>query len=621
MIKQKMYKLIMTAVVSLMFIFSIYSPGQGYTISHLEETNFRESILTKIEDYQLYEVIEEDLNSDGQKEFILIYRTEGTGSLLMYQVWGKAGGRWELWLEETDIYRGVVEVSNSLLVEKVPVYAEGDVNALPGSYLERCYEFTLKGDYLVKEVTRQQLFTHDASGVWENPPREVIEEMLTRAAIEKGVPPVLLKSIAYVESGLRQFHNGKPLLSFDGVTWGIMQVLPRSQDQEYMQKLKYDIEFNIREGTDILLEKWGYAFSSQAIIPKVGDGDPRPLEGWYFAMWAYNGWCESNNPNMIPYKFSSWTKTEAYQEKVIRIAKSEYGQEITSIPPEQLPATGRPSPQTFFNVPQPTHAWIYRIHEAGEILVDSSSTGLVLRNDMWQSIGRLSPGKRMEVLEGPVYHHGYLRYKIKTLEENNSLEKVGWVAMNWALPLEEFRVFMGVTRQSSGTLQLTAGSTGGKEVQYRFDVREMDSGKEYVPIRNYSKDPNFTWTGAVEGKLYELVVHALSQDDYAGCYVVFGNSDPNQGVPFQGLTTEVSSKGNDIHIFAIPEGGSQVIYALQYRKQGGEYSPLSTANPYQASPEFVKTLDFGQYEIVVHAIDMAGGLMRYYGYYTPFQHK
>ncbi len=626
MIKQKEYKLIVTAVVSLMFIFSMHSSAQGYTISPSgQEINFRDSILTQVEGYHLYEVIEEDVNGDEEKEFILIYRTEGTGSLLMYQVWGKSGGQWELWLEKKDIYRGTVEVKDSLVVEKIPIYAEGDANALPSSHLERRYEFTREGDYLVREETKQQVSIYDASGGWKNPPREVIEEMLTRAALEKGVPPVLLKSIAYVESRLRQFdeETGEPLLSFDGVTWGIMQVFPRSQDPEYLEKLKYDIEFNIQEGADILLEKWGFAFSSRPVIPRVGEGDPRLLESWYFALWAYNGWCESNNPNMIPYEFSNgWEKLEAYQEKVIRTAKSEFGQEINPISPEQLPEVNRPGAETFFEVPQPSHGVEYRIHEPGEILVDRSPTGLVLRDDSWQPIGSsLKPGTRMQVLEGPVLYQGYMRYKIKTIEVDKSQERVGWVAMNWAVPWEKLSAVLGVERKDSSNLQLTAGSTGGGEVQYRFDYREMGIGNDYETIRDYSPEPDFTWTDAVEGKLYEIVVHVKCQDDYEGYYVVFGNTDPDKGVPFEGLSMGVASKGNEIHVSGLPKGGSQVIYALQYRKKGGEYTSLDPSNPYQASPEFVKTLDYGEYEIVVHAIDMAGGLMEYYGSYMPFQHQ
>ncbi|UNC93474.1 S8 family serine peptidase [Candidatus Contubernalis alkaliaceticus] len=183
----------------------------------------------------------------------------------------------------------------------------------------------------------------------------------------------------------------------------------------------------------------------------------------------------------------------------------------------------------------------------------------------------------------------------------------------------EFNVTLGVHRVNATTLQLTAGSSAGNTL-YRFDVREMDSGGGYRMIRDYSTENNFTWEGAQDGVIYEIVVHGLSGLAYSGCYVVFGNTVPLPGDTFQGINMQVHSVGDKVHITALPQGGTNLIYALQFREMGGDYSILDSSNPYQASPSFIRDLEYGEYEIVVHGIDVAEGSLIYYGAYTPFIH-
>ena len=376
--------------------------------------------------YNLHDIIEADLNGDGQKEQVVLYKGRGTSSLLSYQVWHFHKGSWQLWHEQEALYQGIVEVRDGSLLERVPLYRKDDANALPGAFLERTYTFPGGVPTLVDE--KEELVLHPRStGDWENPPRAEIEEMIREAALLHGIPPVIVKAVAYTESNLRQFHNGEPLQSFDGVSWGIMQVTPHSHPQYDLEKLKYDIRYNIQAGTEILLEKWGYAFAGTPLIPKIGDNDPRVLENYYFTIWAYNGWSSVNNPNT--------TTTEVYQEKVIRHALQQFGQEITPIPPEELPEEGRPSPATSYDTPLPLHSGEYRTHHPGNTLI-SMSNNLALRNDSWTRLYPNIPyGKGLEVLAGPVLYNGYIRYQIETIEEDGETSRTGWVAMNWAFPM------------------------------------------------------------------------------------------------------------------------------------------------------------------------------------------
>lgn len=219
-----------------------------------------------------------------------------------------------------------------------------------------------------------------------NPSLDVINQKIETIAKEKGIPSVFLKAIAYQESTWRQFDSqGNPLLSRTvHPAIGIMQIATYSDsDLETIQKLKTDIDFNIRRGADLLNEKW-------AFVPKIGDGDRNKLENWYFALWAYNTWSGKNNPNEASLQNSGGSSTTqgstgtsdagsagtgspsgssssslqpVYQDQLFNaIANppswlSRYIQSVTvtRIPASSLPATGVPQAAVHLATPQPFH--------------------------------------------------------------------------------------------------------------------------------------------------------------------------------------------------------------------------------------------------------------------------
>jgi hypothetical protein len=159
-----------------------------------------------------------------------------------------------------------------------------------------------------------------------------IEEIIDRIAMERGVPSVIIKSIAKLESNISQFRpNGTPVVSPSGYI-GVMQV-GNSSGIFDTQRLKYDIEYNINAGIDVLLIKWNTSLISKR-VSKVGDMNPNILENWYFAIWAYNSWAGRNNPN---------ASSRAYQERVFDVSESRYNQTINSISASLLPASGVPT--------------------------------------------------------------------------------------------------------------------------------------------------------------------------------------------------------------------------------------------------------------------------------------
>ncbi|MDP2271875.1 MAG: hypothetical protein Q8N23_31285 [Archangium sp.] len=117
-------------------------------------------------------------------------------------------------------------------------------------------------------------------------------------------PCEVLKAIAMVESGWRQFcvpttpsdqvgGASRTIISFD-CGYGIGQVTSGMHIGEAPNfdraRVASDPTYNLATGTRILGEKW-------RATRCVGDNQPRVIEHWYSAVWAYNGLAYSNNPN------------------------------------------------------------------------------------------------------------------------------------------------------------------------------------------------------------------------------------------------------------------------------------------------------------------------------------
>lgn len=186
---------------------------------------------------------------------------------------------------------------------------------------------------------------------YQNPSLEETARKIEVIARSKQIPSMILKVIAFVESGWRQFDKeGNVVTNPYGQrpALGIMQITSYNpEDTDLVNKLKYDIDFNLAYGADLLNTKWNMA-------PQIGDGDRNKLENWYFALWAYNSWSTRNNPNN-----AAALGKVAYQDAVIRKAATEYFQglvtpvQITPVSPELLPADTIPKKDQTWNTPEP----------------------------------------------------------------------------------------------------------------------------------------------------------------------------------------------------------------------------------------------------------------------------
>ena len=120
------------------------------------------------------------------------------------------------------------------------------------------------------------------------------------------IPPVILKAIAWIESGwaqasydpLVQYGEVGPTLISHDCGYGIMQVTSGMQNLTGVPRMDQVMigghyGFNIARGARILADKWNMA---PEVRPLVGNRDPYIIENWYYALWGYNGFVWGNHP-------------------------------------------------------------------------------------------------------------------------------------------------------------------------------------------------------------------------------------------------------------------------------------------------------------------------------------
>ena len=250
-----------------------------------------------------------------------------------------------------------------------------------------------------------------------NPSREELELMIERVAQKRAIPSIFLKAIARVESCYEHYNkDGSPKIT--GTSIGLMQINNRNGGYD-SDKLKYDIMYNIEAGADVLMSKW--SMSSYNTVSSVGNMDPNVLENWYFALWAYNGWASSNNPN-------SYAKKYTYQQLIYDVIEKEYDRKVHNIDFSYLPATEKPSRSLVVPTPQYTNSGGIIFYDKGDyVRTDGIREKFHLRDGpAGRYIHDISLNQLAVIDEGPVLQNGYYWYKVY-IDENTG----GWIERNF----------------------------------------------------------------------------------------------------------------------------------------------------------------------------------------------
>ncbi|MBX0357758.1 cell wall-binding repeat-containing protein [Halobacillus sp. Nhm2S1] len=311
---------------------------------------------------QLAEVT--DVHYVGEESLVVVYRAGGSASSLYFDVYDITQAGIEKVYESQSYDRATIDLNDNQLEISYPEYDQDDVSTEPSAMLNDVY--TIGAGEVAKKEEQEKLSaqstvttqsTTEVDEKYENPSYAEINRMLTEEAKNFDIPPEIVKAIAFQESGWQQYWgpdrtpvehyenqcteektrgmawDGTNLkLGYDCIGIGIMQVsdyrfiTDDQKRQEEITKLATDIRYNIREGLKILETKWNYA--DHDLIPTVNSGDRDAIENWYFAILAYNGLSQRNDPIANGYI--------AYQEKIFSRIKSYGLLNLTPFPTHKL---------------------------------------------------------------------------------------------------------------------------------------------------------------------------------------------------------------------------------------------------------------------------------------------
>ena len=259
-----------------------------------------------------------------------------------------------------------------------------------------------------------------------------VNELITKYAKQKNIPPEVAKAVAYMESSWHQWNeNGAPLIKKDrdgkeGI--GIMQitddVCANLDVSNCDAKLKNNIDFNIQTGLDILNEKWDYAYGEHPVIPSVNDGDKSAIESWYFPVMAYNGTYEINSPI---YQNTGKPNYDSYQEQVFSYIKDtgdlktnfNPGMSLVDLPMKNEDFTYDSETnliqfhQMHYSVDQPLTRSRQMYHEGDQAYLFEDGGTRVKKHPSDQSAIKV-PNQIVTILDSKVYYDTFIEKKDKT---------------------------------------------------------------------------------------------------------------------------------------------------------------------------------------------------------------
>lgn len=411
---------------------------------------------------------------NGESYAVITYRHHGSSNALYFEV---------LKLNETGIAsiftsevheRGTLDVVENEISFQYPKYEADDVMTEPSKIVTKSYTIA---DGAVTEGDEQEIPTNEpkasisSTNKYTNPSFEEINRILTEESLKAGVAPEIVKAIAFQESSWRQYWDVVPesikkckgdgdkldwdgtnaLLGYDCIGIGIMQISNHmymdegKEKDDYIERLKTDIRFNIQEGIKILKEKWNY--HRTGIIPTINDNDPMVIENWYFAIMAYNGMKLGNNPVEHPYT--------AYQEKVFDRMRDYTQIDINPFPTQMLDPYETSSGQLRFETDNfevlgPQHYSSQSLKKGDTAY--TTATSLRLRDSAnGEVIGSLSKGTKVTIT-GKYKGNNSSTSQYVWMPIRTSSGQTGWVSSSYLSSEDYIDVYRlkGDTRYETG---------------------------------------------------------------------------------------------------------------------------------------------------------------------------
>lgn len=343
----------------------------------------------------------------------------------------------------------------------------------------------------------------------QNPSFQQMNCLLTNAALEAKIPPEVVKAVASRESGAwKQFdENGQPVISADNGI-GLMQITNQSSyDQE---RLKYDINYNIQAGVEILSGMY-----HRTDLPKIKGAGPEVIENWYFPIMAYNGTKPVNSPL---YQSTGLNNREAYQEKVFAfIEKDSYlhGMKLGQIPfntsdfeYDSSSSENIAFKKKEYTLTSPLHTTAYQFKRGDKVSITADTVKLRSQPSTSSSAKNLAKNTTLIIDGNFVYDQSstsinqFVWYPVK-MEDQKLAGYMSSAYITKKLDVSPVKVMWGKT-------ELKIGQIGKVTILSNTNLVKMESNGSLTTVRSLKK-----------GEEYRVYSY---KSDHGGLYGVGGGS-------------------------------------------------------------------------------------------------
>ena len=357
-----------------------------------------------------------DINKNGLMEIMPIFKDKESDLINRWYI---------LEVHQNKIKEVLGEGLQGYNIGQIRITDDGRIMKKPIIYNEKGEALSYTKTYFTIENNIYSFKSMEGPFKYYSISEEETEMLFKKISAEEGVPYEIIRSIANTESRRKQFVWGEPVISYDGGI-GIMQVTPINDhvkiqytgetiEQDNIERLKTDTEFNIRTGAKILYDKWLLSFSG--ILPKISDMNPDILENWYFAVMAYNGYSMQNLPS------SDYIKV--YQEKVFdQIEGFNKGYfDVEKLAAHGFDSDGLPARGKVYglgeqlSIKQST-GYELKSGDDAEVVIEGSKLRMAPNISSDNVIGKLSIGKKLQIIEDGGVSSGYRWYRVRLLDKD-----------------------------------------------------------------------------------------------------------------------------------------------------------------------------------------------------------